>query len=225
MLPQEGFALEQVSLRRGGALVLHDVSAHLPRGCCTLVTGPSGAGKSSLLRLLNRLADPASGQIALDGRPLTGYDPLRLRRRIALVAQHTVLLTGTVAGELAVGRPGLETAQARELLERVGLGGAFLSRPTAGLSGGQAQRLGIARALTTGPEVLLLDEPTSALDAAATGLIDDLVASFIADGGSVVLVSHRTTGVQRLAGHALVLRDGRLIEAGDPAHLTYPAAP
>ncbi len=131
------------------------------------MTGPSGAGKSSLLRLLNRLAEPSAGRILLDGRPLSGHDPLLLRRRVALVAQHMVLLTGSVAEELAVGCPGLDAARAADLLEQVGLGASLLPRSTEGLSGGQVQRLGLARALATGPEILLLDEPTSALDAAA----------------------------------------------------------
>ncbi|MEU4834515.1 ATP-binding cassette domain-containing protein [Streptosporangium sp. NPDC023615] len=220
-MSQAGFVLEGVGLRRGGAQVLTGLSAHLPRGCCTLVTGPSGAGKSSLLRLLNRLAEPCAGRILLDGRPLDGYDPLSLRRRVALVAQQTVLLTGSVARELAVGCPTLDAERAAGLLERVGLGASFLSRSTEGLSGGQAQRLGLARALATDPEILLLDEPTSALDAAATGLVDDLLTAFVAGGGSAVLVSHRTAHTRRLAGHALVLRAGRLAETGDPAGLRY----
>ncbi|GAA2985534.1 ATP-binding cassette domain-containing protein [Streptosporangium longisporum] len=224
-MSQAGFVLEGVGLRRGGAPVLTDISAHLPRGCCTLVTGPSGAGKSSLLRLLNRLAEPDTGRILLDGRPLSGHDPLLLRRRVALVAQHTALLTDSVAGELAVGRPALDAVCAADLLERVGLGACFLSRSTEGLSGGQVQRLGLARALATGPEVLLLDEPTSALDDTATGLVDDLLAAFVTDGGTAVLVSHRTAHARRLAGHALVLEAGRLTEAGDPARLRYLAAP
>ena len=210
------FALEGVTVRRGGVLLLDHVTCQLPAGACTAVTGPSGAGKTTLLRLLNRLAEPDSGQIRLRGRPLPDLDVLALRRRVALVAQAQVLLTDRVLDELRAGQPRLGEDEAVRLLEQVSLPPAMLARGTAGLSGGEAQRLCLARALAARPQVLLLDEPTSALDPASTSAVEQAARAFIATGGSVVLVSHDPGQTRRIAGRVLILRAGQLTTAGPP---------
>jgi putative ABC transport system ATP-binding protein len=99
------FSLEQVTVRRGGKLLLDQVTCQLPGGVCTALTGPSGAGKTTLLRLLNRLDEPDAGRVCLDGRALPGLDVLTLRRRVALVAQAPVLLTASVLEELRAAQP------------------------------------------------------------------------------------------------------------------------
>lgn len=204
------FTLDQVTVRRGGTLLLDEVTCRIPPGACTALTGPSGAGKTTLLRLLNRLEEPDSGQVRLHGAPLTGLDVLRLRRRVALVAQAPVLLTSQLLDELRAGQPDLDRDQAAALLEQVSLPAAMLTRSTAGLSGGEAQRLCLARALAARPEVLLLDEPTSALDAASARAVEQAVRSFVAAGGSMILVSHDAAQTSRIAGQVLVLRAGKL---------------
>jgi putative ABC transport system ATP-binding protein len=204
------FSLERVTVRRGGALVLDRVTCLIPAGACTAVTGPSGAGKTTLLRLLNRLEEPDVGRVCLEGRALPDLDVLALRRRVALVAQAPVLLTSRVLDELRAGRPDLTEGQAAALLDRVSLPAQMLTRSTAGLSGGEAQRLCLARALAARPEVLLLDEPTSALDAASAHAVEQVATSFVGAGGSVVLVSHDSGQTGRIAGHLLVLRAGQL---------------
>ncbi len=204
------FTLEGVTVRRGDVLLLDEVTCHIPAGACTAVTGPSGAGKSTLLRLLNRLEEPDIGQICLHGQPLPDLDVLALRRRIALVAQAPVLLTGHVLDELRAGQPGLDRDQAAGLLDQVSLPTAMLTRSTAGLSGGEAQRLCLARALAARPQVLLLDEPTSALDAGSARAVEQVAESFVADGGSVVLVSHDPGQTSRIARQVLVLHAGQL---------------
>ena len=204
------FTLEGVTVRRGDVLLLDEVTCHIPAGACTAVTGPSGAGKSTLLRLLNRLEEPDIGQICLHGQPLPDLDVLALRRRIALVAQAPVLLTGHVLDELRAGQPGLNRDQAAGLLDQVSLPTAMLTRSTAGLSGGEAQRLCLARALAARPQVLLLDEPTSALDAGSARAVEQVAESFVADGGSVVLVSHDPGQTSRIARQVLVLHAGQL---------------
>ncbi|MDA2809875.1 ATP-binding cassette domain-containing protein [Nocardiopsis sp. RSe5-2] len=214
------FSMTDVGFDRKGTPLLDGIDADVGQGRLTVVTGPSGAGKSTLLRLLNRLADPTRGHLAFNGRPLHEFDVLALRRRVVLVAQHPVLLTDDVAAELRVGRPDLDPADAADLLGRVGLPEELLHRPTAGLSGGQAQRLCLARALALQPEALLLDEPTSALDWAAAEVVLDLARTLTAAGTSVVAVSHDRRWV-RAADSALVLDGGRLVEHGPPESLDY----
>ena len=216
-----GFLLESVVAHRGGALVLEGVSASIPARVCTAVAGPSGAGKTSLLRLLNRLDEPSGGQVCWDGRPLASYDVRVLRRTVSLVAQQPTLLTDTIADELRIGKRSLTREQSIELLGRVGLPLGFLARSTAGLSTGEAQRLCLARALAVRPQVLLLDEPTAALDRASALAIERAIGDVVTRGGTVVLVSHHTDQIRRLAGHVLVLDGGRLAESGAPEHVDY----
>ena len=204
------FSLELVTVRRGGTLLLDQVTCQIPAGTCTALTGPSGSGKTTLLRLLNRLDDPDAGRVCLYGRPLPDRDVLALRRQVALVAQAPVLLTGQVLDELRAGQPGLGEQDAAGLLEQVSLPATMLARGTAGLSGGEAQRLCLARALAAGPQVLLLDEPTSALDSVSAHAVEQTAKSFIAAGGSVVLVSHDPGQTSRIARQVLVLHAGQL---------------
>lgn len=219
--PTSGFALDQVSVTSGGTTVLDGVSAQIPARTCTAVVGPSGAGKTTLLRLLTRLTEPTAGRVLLDRTPLPDLDVLALRRRVGLVAQRPVLLTERVTEELRVGRADLPDARIAELLSTVGLPPAFAGRRTAELSGGEAQRVCLARALAVQPQALLLDEPTSALDGVNAALIADLARGHVAGGGTVVLVSHDLTVVRAVAGWALVLADGRLVAAGLPADIDY----
>lgn len=223
MLPSTApvFVLEQVTVRRGGALLLDALSCSVDSGVCTALVGPSGAGKTTVLRLLNRLEEPSSGTVRVHGRPLTEIDAPVLRRRIQLVSQHPVLLTGYVLDDLRVGRPDLDDRQAAVLLDRVGLRPTVIDRPTAGLSGGEAQRVCLARALALDPEVLLLDEPTSALDPAGVRAVEGTVRDLVAAGLTVVLVSHNTPQARRVADQVLVLRDGRLADSGPVQQITY----
>ena len=209
-----GFVLDDVTLAHGSVRLLDHLTAHLPAGRCTAVVGPSGAGKSTLPRLLNRLEEPTSGHVLLDGVPLVELDVLALRRRVGLVAQRPVLLADRVIDEVRAGQPGLAEEHVAELLAKVGLPPSISARPTGELSGGEIQRICLARALAVGPEVLLLDEPTSALDEVNTTLIADLSRAHVARGGTVVLVSHDLELVREVADEALVLDHGRLATRG-----------
>src|SRR3954465_4336179 len=213
--------LEDVVVERGAVRVLDGVSAQFLPGRCTAVAGPSGAGKSTLLRLLDRLEEPTAGRVMLQGRPLPSYDVLEVRRRVGLVQQVPVLLGDTVLEDLRTGRPGLTEDEAVDLLRRVGLADQALTRETASLSGGEAQRLCLGRALAVGPEVLLLDEPTSALDAVAAMSVERVVRALVADGLTAVLVSHDLRQARRLADDVPVLRGGRVEEAGPAADSDY----
>jgi putative ABC transport system ATP-binding protein len=193
------FELRDVGLNRGGRAVLDAFSARIPEGA-TAIVGPSGAGKSTLLRLLNRLADPGRGEISYRGCPITTYEPLTLRREVALVPQLPALLEGTVesnlryAAELA-GEP----LEVEETLRRAGLDPAFAGRDVAKLSVGEQQRAMLARALAQRPAVLLLDEPTSALDHAARDAVEATLARLRAESNlSLVLVTHDPAQAHRL---------------------------
>ncbi len=206
--------LEDVTVDRGGTRVLDRVSGELLPGRCTAVVGPSGAGKSTLLRLLDRLEEPTSGRVLLRGRPLPSYDVLELRRRVGLVQQAPVLLGETVLADLRTGRRELGDTEATGLLRRAGLADQRLDRLTASLSGGEAQRLCLARALAVGPEVLLLDEPTSALDSVAAMAVERVIRALVQDGLTAVLVSHDLRQAQRIADDVIVLRTGQVVETG-----------
>ncbi|WP_280398728.1 ABC transporter ATP-binding protein [Nocardia carnea] len=204
-----GYEIRGVRLRRGGTTVLDGLAADIPGGACTVLTGPSGAGKSALLRLLIRLDDPDIGRITFDGMDLTAHDVLALRRRVQLVAQRPVLLTGSVLSEVRIARPDLTETQVETLLVRAGLPARFLARSTRGLSGGEAARLCVARALATNPQVLLADEPTAALDDTSTRALEHTLSEFTTGGGTLVLVSHDSAQIGRLAGQVITLDHGR----------------
>nr|WP_260859970.1 ATP-binding cassette domain-containing protein [Streptomyces cupreus] len=194
--------------------MLDGVTCRVPAGACTMLVGPSGAGKSTLLRLLNRFEEPTAGAVSYQGRPLPAWDVLALRREVALVAQRPVVLTDRVLDELRIGRPDLDEDAAAALLGRLGLPSGAVGRATSGLSGGEAQRVCLARALAVEPHVLLVDEPTSALDAHATKAVERVIGELVADGMTVVVVSHDAAQVRRIADQVLVLEDGRLIASG-----------
>lgn len=205
------FALQEVTVAGASRPRLDRVSLALGAdGGVTVVQGPSGSGKSTLLRLLNRLVAPDAGAVRYRGEDLGARDVLAHRREVGMVFQAPVLFPGTVADNLAVAEPGPDTDPAT-LLARCGLSPEeFFSRDAATLSGGEAQRACLARALATNPRVLLMDEPTSALDSAAASIIESLTRRLATDGVSIILVTHDRDQATRLGDHVIALREGRL---------------
>jgi putative ABC transport system ATP-binding protein len=187
-------------------------------GDCYSITGPSGSGKSALLRLLNRFEDPIQGEIRFRGAPVQSYDPLELRRRIALVLQQPVMFHGTVRENL-LRRPGgeqLSEAALVQALEEVGLDRAFLDRNAMEVSGGEKQRISIARSLLGEPDIILLDEPTSALDPRSLHLVADLIGQLNRVRGlTVIIVTHQPEMIHRLGGRVLFLDKGHIIRETD----------
>lgn len=208
-----------VGLDRDGAPVLADVSGAVPAGGITVVAGPSGAGKTTLLRLCNRLDVPSRGRVVYRGEDVSALDPLVLRRRVGMVFQLPRLLPGTVRDNLVVAAPEADDTACAAVLERVSLPPTFLARAGDGLSGGEAQRVCLARTLITGPDVLLADEPTSALDPTPRLAFERLAKELTSDGLTIVWVTHDVAQLRRLADHVLVLMDGRVAYEGDVAGL------
>ncbi|WP_459035443.1 ABC transporter ATP-binding protein [Roseivivax sp. CAU 1761] len=202
--------LERVSLIRDGRPLLHDLSLRLSEGGITAIMGPNGAGKSLLLRVLQGLVPPDSGRVVSPG--LSPPDQ-------ALVFQKPVLLRRSVAANLdfVLPRAGRRARRA-ELLARVGLAGRE-AQPARRLSGGEQQRLALARALATAPRLLLLDEPTASLDPASARLIEALLGDVARAGTKIVLVTHDRAQAERLASEIVVLMRGRLADQGPAARV------
>jgi len=217
----ELFTLVDVTFEVDGRTILDAVTDHLHEGHVTGIVGASGSGKSTLLRMLNRLEEPTSGQILFRGIPLVDLDVRELRRRVGLVAQRPVMLTDRIDSEVRVGAPTLSDTDVDSLLEQVAMSHMDRTQRPDDLSGGEQQRLALARALAVGPEVLLLDEPTSALDHTSAESVDAVVRSLTGSGLSVVLVSHDLRRAAALTHDALVLDHGRLVDRGDPARVMY----
>jgi putative ABC transport system ATP-binding protein len=218
--PQKPLMLETRNLSRavGDKILVGNVSVQAHPGEVLAVVGPSGAGKSSFLRLLNRLDEPTGGTVLLNGEDYRAIAPRDLRRRVGMVMQMANLFPGTVAANIAFGprQRGEEigTGQIASLLDRVGLPGNQ-DRHVTNLSGGEAQRVSVARALANAPEALLLDEPTSSLDDVSARGIEELVLSIIHERQmTCVVVTHNKSQAFRMAGRAMVLDAGRLVAIG-----------
>jgi putative ABC transport system ATP-binding protein len=209
---------EHLSRAVDGRALVDDVSIEVRRGEVLAVVGPSGAGKSSLLRLLNRLDEPTGGAVFLDDRDHRTLPPRDLRRRVGMVMQTAALFPGTVADNIRFGPrqrgEELPDAQVSALLAQVGLVG-FEERDPGSLSGGEAQRVSLARAVANEPTVLLLDEPTSALDDRSKREIEALVLEVVrARALTCVIITHDLAQAARVASRVLVLERGRVRRIG-----------
>lgn len=204
------FEFAGVVVERNGLRALDGFTAAVPEQGVTAVFGPSGSGKSTLLRLCNRLEVPTSGQVLFCGKDVAGIDPLWLRRQVGMCFQRPTPFPGTVADNLRVADPDASEARMQDMLARVALTGSWLDRDATALSGGEAQRMCLARTLMAQPRVLLLDEPASAVDAAAARVIEQAVRELANNHGIPALwVSHDAAQVERIADRVLGIEHGR----------------
>ncbi|HET7230471.1 MAG TPA: ABC transporter ATP-binding protein, partial [Longimicrobium sp.] len=207
--------------------VLHDVTAHFPLGAITAVVGPSGAGKSSLLRLILRMEEPDSGQVFIDGAPITTLPMVDLRRQVSVVWQEFSLMQGTIWDNLTLGSDNPTRAQVDDAVRLCRLDTLVAELPKgyetsvaewgATLSGGQRQRMALARALIRDTPVLLLDEATSNIDMQTeTEILRDLFSRLV--GKTVIFVTHRVQ-TAALADQIVIVQAGRIVGSGTHADL------
>jgi tungstate transport system ATP-binding protein len=212
-----------VDVSRASTRLLAGITVEIAAGARTAVLGANGAGKSTLLRVLHGLVAPTSGTIRWglrDHRP----------RRQAMVFQRPVLLRRSAAAniryalDLAGIRGAVAEARIDEALTEVGLR-ALADRPARVLSGGEQQRLALARAWALAPEVLFLDEPTASLDPAATRAVEAIIGDIHARGTAIVMATHNLAQARRLADDIIFLHEGRLAErASSPSFFLHPAS-
>ena len=198
--------------------IVNDVSVRVMVGDFLAIVGPSGAGKSSFLRLLNRLDEPTSGTVLLDGEDYKAISPRELRRRVGMVMQSPYLFPGTVAENIRFGPSqrgeNLSDDYIEGLLQEVGLKG-YAARDINHLSGGEAQRVSLARTLANSPEVLLLDEPTSALDEASRLGVEELIRQVIyQEHLTCLMVTHDLEQAARMATRVMQVEAGRKVKIG-----------
>ena len=197
----------------------------------TALIGPSGSGKSSLLRLLNRLDEPASGRILLDGQDIRELPPPLLRQRVAMMLQKAYMFEGTVLENLQkpftyrkLPLPGADDPEVVRCLSLARLTPDYLQREARTLSGGEQQRVNLARALITHPQVLLLDEPTSALDRPTTDSLGQTLQEICrSEQMAIIMVTHDLRLARRISDQLLYMEQGRIVETGKTAELfAYP---
>jgi tungstate transport system ATP-binding protein len=203
-------SFDAASVRAGVVTILDRISLAIAPGSPTLLIGPNGSGKSTLIRLGMGLIEATSGGVLWGGR--TSDDG----ERRAMVFQRPVMLRRTVAANVAYALTSRRNGSARParvtgLLKAVGLDG-MAERPARRLSGGEQQRLALARALARDPEVLFLDEPTASLDPASTKAVEDIVRTTAASGVKIIMATHDLGQARRLAGDVIFLVRGRVRE-------------
>ncbi|MGL5012561.1 MAG: ABC transporter ATP-binding protein [Paracoccaceae bacterium] len=211
-------AVEHLTRRLGGRVVVDDVSLALPAGQVTCLLGPSGCGKTTTLRMIAGVERPDAGRILIDGRDVTAAPPEA--RGVGLMFQDFALFPHlTVAQNVGFGLAGDRAAKVNrvgELLEKVGLSGFGEKHPHE-LSGGEAQRVALVRALAPRPRVMLMDEPFSGLDnRLRDGIRDATLAVLKSEGTAVLLVTHEPVEAMRMADQIALMRGGRIVQQGAP---------
>lgn len=207
---------KNVSFEIDDKQILKNISVRIDRKGITGIIGPSGSGKSTFLRLMNRLISSTAGKISLEGEYYDTLEVRELRKRIGLVQQRPFLFPETILDNLSYGPSiwGVDLAEKDylELLDKVALPREFLNRRIENLSGGEQQRVSVARSLANKPDVLLLDEPTSSLDIASEEILEKTLKKLSEDGIKIIIVTHSLEQTKRLTDQLLFLKDGEFIE-------------
>lgn len=218
---------QHVDYRIGDIEILNDITGSFPQGRITTLVGPSGAGKSTLLKLCNGLISPANGEIFVKDKAIGEYDPVELRRMVGMALQSAPMISGTVYENLnlPLELQGQQLAKedALELLEDVGLKGDLLDRKVKELSGGQRQKVSIARTLVNKPEILLMDEITSSLDRASKLEVEELISKINRKYKTTIIwITHNLQQALEIGDYTWVMMDGQVVETGESSLLEDP---
>ena len=205
----------EVTIGETAKAIVDDISFDFRKGGVYTILGPSGAGKSSFLRLINRLNEPTSGEVTFEGKDYREISPTLLRRRVGYLFQTPIMFPGTVKDNILFANDKLDNAGLGKLLESASVPRSLVNQSDDKLSGGEKQRVALARLLATDPSVILLDEPTSALDPTYTGMIENVIKKIVAETGvTAIMVSHDPNQAVRMNGTGLLLVAGKLVEQG-----------
>ena len=201
--------------------VLENINLSINEGELVVLIGPSGCGKTTLLKMINRLIDPTSGQILINGTDIIAQDPIELRRNMGYVIQQTGLFVHMTVRENIEIVPHLAKLPQDEIVERtvklmemVGLPQEFLDRYPNHLSGGQQQRIGVARAFAMDPGIILMDEPFVGLDPIAAHELKEIMAEHCRNGGAIFFSTHVLEVAEKLCDRVAILRKGQLVREG-----------
>ena len=218
---------QHVDYRIGDIEILNDITGSFPQGRITTLVGPSGDGKSTLLKLCNGLISPANGEIFIKDKAIGEYDPVELRRMVGMALQSAPMISGTVYENLNLplelqGQQ-LSKEEALELLEDVGLKSDLLERKVKELSGGQRQKVSIARTLVNKPEILLMDEITSSLDRASKLEVEELISKINRKYNTTIIwITHNLQQALEIGDYTWVMMDGHVVETGESSLLEDP---
>lgn len=212
----EIFTLKDVNFNINDVEILTNISTIIEKEGITGIIGPSGSGKSTFLRLLNRLISPSSGNIFLKDINTNKMSPRSIRKEVGLVQQKAFLFPGSVRYNLLYGpniwNLNLEEHDLINLLKKVDLPSEFLDRDVDSLSGGEQQRVNLARILANKPCVLLLDEPTSSLDVISEEIVERTLKLLDKEGIKIIIVTHSLEQTKRLTDQILFLKEGNLVK-------------
>lgn len=222
--------LKEVSFSDEGTLIVQQITGTFYEGKITALIGPSGAGKTTLFKLCNGLIPADSGEIYIKGQPIDSYDPQQLRRTVGIALQNAAMIPGHVMDNLALPlklqHETLSEETALTLLHDVGLDDSLLYRNISDLSGGQRQKVSIARTLVNKSPILLLDEITSSLDRISRRDIEELVVNINKKYKTTIIwITHSIEQALEIGNDAWVLMNGELVESGDVSFLNNPSNP
>ena len=230
MLYEPAIHFQQVSFSVNNKTILKSITGSFPKGKITTLVGPSGAGKTTLLKMCNGLLSPTEGSILIDDQSITTYEPTTLRKHVGIALQAAPMIKGTVFDNLALplvlqGKK-LSQHDAIQYLLDVGLDASFLSRDSNELSGGQRQKVSIARTLINQSSILLLDEITSALDRQSSQDIEALIVTLNKKYDvTIIWITHNLQQALTIGHYTWVMMDGELIETGESSLLKAPTNP